>query len=108
MKTKTTKQLREENEILQKCVLDLYWMARRYADGRMSYAVPTCNDAIRKLIDIGLPIKEDPINNRMFAVDGIMVKYHDDCNTELDVNGDCPTCNVHPDTQSVYLSKGYK
>jgi len=31
-----------------------------------------------------------------------MVKHHDDppCTARLDERGDCPKCNLHPDTQS--------
>lgn len=38
---------RERNEARQ-IVRDIHWMALRYADGRKSYAVGMCNDAVRK------------------------------------------------------------
>lgn len=42
-----------ERDALAKIVQDIHWMAVRYADGRQSYAVGMCNDALRKAYDAG-------------------------------------------------------
>jgi hypothetical protein len=42
-----------ERDEARQIVRDIYWMARRYADGRQSYAVGMFNDAIRKAYDAG-------------------------------------------------------
>ncbi len=55
---------------LESIILDIYWMARRYADGRQTYAVSMYNDAIELAVKIGLPIKNDPIAGSYFAQDG--------------------------------------
>lgn len=41
-------ELEGERDEARKVAQDLSWMARRYADGRRSYAVGMCNDALRK------------------------------------------------------------
>jgi hypothetical protein len=56
---------------LESIIIDLYWMARRYADGRMSYAPSMCNDAIRLAIKLGVPIGDDSSIGGMFARDGM-------------------------------------
>lgn len=35
---------------------ELHWMARRYADGRQSYATSMFNDATRKLLAMGIKL----------------------------------------------------
>lgn len=52
---------------------DLQWPARRYADGRKSYAVGMVNDATRVLLSLGLNIKPDPITTppTPWAIDGM-------------------------------------
>jgi hypothetical protein len=55
---------------LESIILDIYWMARRYADGRQSYAVGMYNDAIELAVKLGLPITCDPIAGSYFAQDG--------------------------------------
>jgi hypothetical protein len=50
--------LKRERDEARGIVRDIYWMALRYADGRMTYAVGMCNDAVRKGYDAGwLPMK---------------------------------------------------
>lgn len=39
-----------ENAVLKSIAADLHWMARRYADGRQSYATSTFNDLTRRLL----------------------------------------------------------
>lgn len=59
-----------QSEILQSAFIAIYWMARRYADGRRSYAISMCNDALKSCLDIGLPLKPEPTNGKMYAEDG--------------------------------------
>jgi hypothetical protein len=42
-----------ERDEARQIVRDTHWMAVRYADGRQSYAVGMCNDAMRKAYDAG-------------------------------------------------------
>ena len=58
-------------EQLERIIIDIYWMARRYADGRRSYAVGMYNDAIDSAVKLGLPIKQDPIAKSYYAKDGM-------------------------------------
>ena len=55
---------------LESIILDISWQARRYADGRQTYAVSMYNDAIELAVKLGLPIKCDPIAKSYFAQDG--------------------------------------
>jgi len=68
--------LESERDEARSIVRDIYWMALRYADGRKTYAVSMCNDAVRKGYDGGwLPRKAeggDPITPD-FARDGTEV-----------------------------------
>jgi len=48
------------NELLS-VISDIYWMARRYADNRMTYAPGMYNDAIDKAIANGLVIDHPDI-----------------------------------------------
>lgn len=41
---------------LEKIIRDLHWMARRYSDGRQSYAVGLFNDNTRKLLALGVEL----------------------------------------------------
>lgn len=54
---------------LQEVIQDIHWMARRYADGRMSYSTKMFNDAIRKAIDNGVELRE--VDGTSFARDGM-------------------------------------
>ena len=51
--------LEEENTILRSIVQDTLWMARRYADGRATYAVGMVNDAIDKADKVGVATSPD-------------------------------------------------
>lgn len=74
---------KKRSEELEKIILDIYWMARRYAHGRQSYAVSQYNDAIHKAIDLGLNIKPDPVDNLIEAKDAMFDKdWFDSQNTE--------------------------
>lgn len=45
--------LKAERDEARQIVRDIHWMARRYADGRLSYAPGMFNDAIRKAVEGG-------------------------------------------------------
>lgn len=55
---------------LEYIILEIYWMARRYADGRQTYAVSMCNDALDLAAKLDIPIKKDPATKRYYAQDG--------------------------------------
>lgn len=56
---------------LQSIILDTHWMARRYADGRRSYASGMFNRAMDRALALGLPLKEDTaLNATFYASDG--------------------------------------
>lgn len=47
-------QLEQENATLRRCIRQAWWQARRYCDGRATYATSTYNDATRVLIGLGV------------------------------------------------------
>lgn len=52
---------------------ELHWMARRYADGRSTYAPVTFNECTRKLLKRGIKLnKPDKV---LFATDGMGRNY---------------------------------
>lgn len=50
-------------------VVDLHWMARRYADGRMSYAPALFNDHTRALLALGI-VLNPTADGTVWARDG--------------------------------------
>jgi len=48
-----------ENEIMRKIIIDTIWMARRYADGRCTYAPSMVNDALDACKELGIEIRGD-------------------------------------------------
>lgn len=72
------KQIEEENQALKYIIAQTLWMARRYADGRSSYAVGMLNDAVHELDRAGLShlFTGDPAEEyKRFADDGMFGKY---------------------------------
>ncbi len=61
--------LRSENEQLRRVTVDLHWMARRYADGRQSYAPSLFNDHVRTLLALGVPLNATG-DQTIWAADG--------------------------------------
>jgi hypothetical protein len=59
--------LREENDQLRTICSDLHWMARRYADGRMTGAPAVVNACTRQLLELGLFTLRGPL----YARDGM-------------------------------------
>ena len=66
--------LKNQNDILRQAVVDLHWMARRYADGSRTYATSMFNERTRQLLRIG--VKLDPkADYIIWARDGMGRKF---------------------------------
>lgn len=63
-----------QNEKLKSIIQDIWWLARRYAHGRQSYAVAQYNDAIRLAQSLGMEFKPDPIDGLVEAKDRMFDK----------------------------------
>lgn len=61
-------------EALERIVRELHWMARRYADGRSTYATARFNDCTRHLLALGVDLQ--PGREGLWARDG-MGRRHD-------------------------------
>lgn len=63
--------LAEENEKLRNIIQETLWMARRYADGRSTYAPSMVNENIMKAYELGIeldgPIEPDFAKDGMFG-----------------------------------------
>lgn len=71
-KTPLARKLERENERLKNIIVDIAWMARRYADGRKTYAVSMYNDACFDACKLGCNIRPDfAEGDRLFARDGM-------------------------------------
>lgn len=58
---------------LEYIITEISWMARRYADGRCTYAPSMYNDAIMEAIELGVPLRPDTAlkeNPTLFAREG--------------------------------------
>jgi len=64
--------MKPREQELEKIIIDTIWMARRYADGRKTYAVSMLNDAIDHCDRLGIAIQDDHtlINSGKYATDG--------------------------------------
>jgi hypothetical protein len=61
-----------EKERLRQVVKDTIWMARRYADGRSTYAPGVVNQAIDYALSIGIQVTPDAtLEDRLYARDGM-------------------------------------
>lgn len=47
----------QQNEAMRRLIGEIHWMARRYADGRSTYATGMLNDATRQLLRLGVGLK---------------------------------------------------
>ncbi len=65
----TKKDLEKRCEDLEKIIKDIWWMSRRYAHGRQSYAVSQYNDAIKKAQELGMTFNPDPVDGIIEAKD---------------------------------------
>ena len=61
--------LKAENKTLKQICKDLQWMARRYADGRSTYAVGLVNDCTKTLLVLGVDLFEG--DGALWARDGM-------------------------------------
>ena len=59
-----------ENKVLRQICKDLQWMARRYADGRMTYAVAMLNEHTETLLDLEVDLNSGA-EKKIFARDGM-------------------------------------
>lgn len=49
-------------------IRELHWMARRYAEGRQTYAASSCNDATREALALGVDLAMP--DGTLWAADG--------------------------------------
>ena len=61
---------------LKQMLLDTLWMARRYANGRRTYATSTVNETIDHALKLGIPVEPDGSNGEMYAEDGSFGKWN--------------------------------
>ena len=67
---RTKEQLKAENEALRVIVAEIHWMARRYADGRSTYAPGMLNSRTKDLLGMGIELRTPH-----FARDGMGRQY---------------------------------
>ena len=67
-------------EVLEGIIQDIWWMSKRYCDGRKSYAVSMYNDAIRRAEKLGMKFKTH--NESTYAKDGMFDVDEDEENEE--------------------------
>jgi hypothetical protein len=85
-----------ENEMLRQVAMDLHWMARRYADGRQTYATSLFNDHTRALLKAG--VKLNPTGDgTLWARDGAGRSCDHLSDEEAAMGGECDW--KHPNTQ---------
>lgn len=58
-----------EKELMKKIIRDTLWMARRYANGRQTYAAGMVNGAIDAALSLGIEVEPDSVFG-MYANDG--------------------------------------
>lgn len=52
--------MNERERQLEQIIRKTFWMARRYANGRSTYAPAVVNQCLRDLADLGIDIDRDP------------------------------------------------
>lgn len=57
-----------ENKLLRQMFQSISWMARRYADGRRTYAVSMYNDAVKQALSLGIELNNS--DGTIWAGDG--------------------------------------
>lgn len=60
---------------LETIVRETLWMARRYADGRSTYAPKVVNECIHLARELGINMEDAPIESRKFASDGMLGEW---------------------------------
>jgi len=71
---KETEDLKARIRSLEHVIQEIQWMARRYAHGRMTYAVSQYNEAIQLAQRLGMEFRPDPIDGLVEAKDGMFDK----------------------------------
>jgi len=66
--------LEVENSQLRWVIQEIWWMARRYAHGRQTYAASTFNEAIETAQKLGMNFEPDPVDGIITAKDGMIDK----------------------------------
>lgn len=88
---KTKLELKRENENMRQIIKDIFWMSRRYAHGRHTYAPSIIRDAYKHITAMGIeithditlkPPEPDEVGGMSFRGDWL-----DDTNVKEDVNG---------------------
>jgi len=69
--TKDIEHIENEMQELTHITKDFHWMARRYADGRISYATSLFNDHVRALLKMGIDLKSTGVKESIWAKDGM-------------------------------------
>ncbi len=67
---KDIKQLQQENDTLRSIIANIWWMARRYADGRSTYVPGSFNQSIDLARMLGVKIDSD--HGEIYAEDGML------------------------------------
>lgn len=67
-------ELQNRIDNLEYIIQETLWMARRYADGRSTYAPGTVNKCIDKALEIGIDLSGPP--EEMYASDGMFGKWN--------------------------------
>jgi hypothetical protein len=70
----TCAEWKDRAQVLEKIVHDLHWMARRYADGRQSYATSTFNQHTRSLLAMNIQLNPCA-EGTIWARDGMGPRY---------------------------------
>lgn len=65
----------EENQKLRHIIQETLWMARRYADGRCTYAPGTVNECIMMAQELGIDLGDGPIDPP-YAKDGDLGEWN--------------------------------
>ncbi len=85
MKKQNKADLQRQYDELKQAFLDIHWMARRYADGRRTYAVGMMNDATRTALAQGIDLPKPWFarDGSGRAFDGLSIEEYQEA-TELD------------------------
>ena len=95
MKKLTIRELRDENSTLKKIAADLQIMAKRYADGRQTFACLTVNQHTKALLDMGVTL--NPGAERIiWALDGGGDRFQTDLTPEQKTPGTPAAMGVKP------------
>jgi hypothetical protein len=68
------KDLKHENQILREVIRETLWMAKRYANGRSTFAPTTVNEAIDALLKLGVELRMD--SEDLYVEDGMFGKWN--------------------------------